>query len=90
MTVFFSLLAAVAILAFGIQLMATIQARRRRERMLRSVRGPFGEAINSGARILAYFYSPSCTACRTQTPVIDALDQEYESRRSSKSPAPLE
>ena len=78
MTIFFPLLVAVAILVFGIQLMVTIQARRQRERMLRGVKGPLGEAINSGARILAYFYSPSCAASRAQTPVIDALDQEYE------------
>jgi thiol-disulfide isomerase/thioredoxin len=78
MTVFFSLLAAAAILVLGIQLTVTIQARRQRRRMLREVKGPFGEAINSGARILAYFYSPSCAASRAQTPAIDALDQEYE------------
>lgn len=78
MTVFFSLLAGVAILVFGIQLMVTIQARKQRRRVLSGVKGPLGEAITSGARILAYFYSPTCAACRAQTPVIDALDQEYE------------
>jgi thioredoxin 1 len=77
MTFFFSLLAAVAILVFGIQLMVTIQARKQQARVLRGVKGPLGEAITSGARILAYFYSPTCAACREQTPVIDALDQEY-------------
>jgi thiol-disulfide isomerase/thioredoxin len=78
MTVFLSLLAAAAILVFGIQLMATMRARKLRGRVLQSIKGPLGDAIASGARILAYFYSPTCAVSRAQTPVIDALDQEYE------------
>jgi thiol-disulfide isomerase/thioredoxin len=75
---FFSLLAGVVILVFGIQLIVAIQARKQRGRLLRAVKGPLGEAITSGDRILAYFYSPLCTESRTQTPIIDALSREYE------------
>jgi thioredoxin 1 len=78
MTVLFSLLAAAAILVLGIQLMAGVHARKQRGRVLQGIKGPLGEAITSGARIMAYFYTPTCTACRGQTPIIDALDQEYE------------
>lgn len=78
MTFFFWLLAGTAILVLGIQLVVTVHARRQSGRVLKGIKGPFGEAITSGVRILAYFHSPTCAACRGQTPIIDALDQEYE------------
>jgi len=77
-TVLLSLLAGMAILVFGMQMMITVNARKERARVLREVKGPLGEAIASGARTMAYFYSPTCAACRGQTPIIDTLDQEYE------------
>ena len=78
MNVLFSLLAAAAILVLGIQLMTAVHARKQRGRVLQGIKGALGEAITSGARIMAYFYSPTCAACRGQTPIIDALDREYE------------
>jgi thiol-disulfide isomerase/thioredoxin len=78
MIVFFSLLAGVTVLVFGIQLIVTMHARKQRGAVLRGIKGPLGDAIASGARILAYFYSPTCAVSRAQTPIIDTLDQEYE------------
>ncbi len=78
MTIFLSLLAGVALLVLGIQVIVTVHARKQRGRVLQSIEGPLGDAIASGIRIMAYFYSPTCAACRGQTPIIDALDQEYE------------
>ena len=33
--------------------------------------GSFGKAINGGKTALFYFYSPSCGACRSMTPVVE-------------------
>jgi thioredoxin 1 len=38
--------------------------------------GEVGKKIKSGQRLLLYFYSPSCAACRPMTPVIDRMLQE--------------
>lgn len=60
-----------------LQLVIVINAKKRRGRRILGVGGPLGEAVNSGDRVLAYFYSPTCSECKTQTPIIDILQREY-------------
>jgi len=38
--------------------------------------GEIGRRIQSGERLLLYFYTPSCGACKTMTPVIDEMRQK--------------
>jgi thioredoxin 1 len=33
--------------------------------------GEIGTKMEAGKKLLFYFYSPSCGACRTMTPVVD-------------------
>jgi thioredoxin 1 len=35
--------------------------------------GEIGERIQKGDRLLLYFYSPSCGACKAMTPVVDEM-----------------
>jgi thioredoxin 1 len=66
-----------AALLISLQLVIVVNARRRRGKRILGVGGPLGEAVNSGDRVLAYFYSTSCAECKTQTPIIDTLQKEY-------------
>jgi thioredoxin 1 len=38
--------------------------------------GEIGERIQKGEKLLLYFYSPSCGACKSMTPVIDEMKSE--------------
>ena len=42
-----------------------------------NIGGDLGKEINSGGRHLLYFYTSSCAACKTMTPVIDTLKKEF-------------
>lgn len=66
-----------ASLLIVLQLVIVINSRRRRGRRILGVGGVLGEAVNSGDRVLAYFYSTSCPECKAQTPIIDTLQNEY-------------
>ena len=66
-----------ASLLIVLQLVIVVNGRRRRGRRILGVGGPLGEAVNSGDRVLAYFYSTSCSECKAQTPIIDTLANEY-------------
>jgi thioredoxin 1 len=66
-----------AALLIVLQMVIVINAKKRRGRRVLGVGGPLGDAVNSGDRVLAYFYSTSCADCKTQTPIIDILQREY-------------
>jgi thioredoxin 1 len=38
--------------------------------------GEIGERIQKGERLLLYFYTPSCGACKSMTPVIDDMKKD--------------
>jgi thioredoxin 1 len=48
----------------------------KRGKKLENLRGELGKQIMAGKRLLIYFYSPSCTACKTMTPVVSKLNKE--------------
>ncbi|MBP1656585.1 MAG: thioredoxin 1 [Bacteroidetes bacterium] len=78
MTTVFIILGIFAGLMIVLQVFIAVGARRQRGRQIHGIGGPLGAAISSGDRVLAYFYTPSCSACRTQTPIIERLQGEYE------------
>ncbi|MDH3269568.1 MAG: thioredoxin family protein, partial [Ignavibacteria bacterium] len=48
----------------------------KRGKKLENLRGELGKQIMAGKRLLIYFYSPSCAACKTMTPVVSKLNKE--------------
>ena len=38
--------------------------------------GEIGKKIQAGEKLLLYFYTPSCGACKSMTPVIDEMKKE--------------
>ncbi len=61
-----------------LQVTIAVRSRRLQKRRIQRLGGPLGEAVASGDRVVAYFYSPSCTESREQTPIIESLQGEYE------------
>jgi thioredoxin 1 len=71
-------LIAMAAAFLAMQIVISLRRRKQRGRELVKLPGDFGDAVRSGARVLAYFYSPVCAASKSQTPVIKKLADEYE------------
>jgi len=59
------------------QLFVWISGYLKKGRKIENVKGELGRKIQSGNRLLVYFYSPSCGACKAMTPVIDKMKKEF-------------
>jgi thioredoxin len=57
----------------GMQYIMILRSRRNKGKRVGQVGGKIGRAMAAGGRAVVYFYSPSCRACKYQTPVIDRL-----------------
>jgi thioredoxin 1 len=55
------------------QYLFVLRSRKNRGRRVGNIGGIVGKAIMNGQRAMVYFYSPSCRACKYQTPTIDKL-----------------
>lgn len=47
-------------------------------KVIEGVRGRLGNDIQSGRKLLVYFYTNSCAACKPMTPLIDHLRKEFK------------
>ncbi len=67
-----------AIIAFFLLLQGLIRfaAFRRKGSLIPELNGELGRRIKDGQRLLLYFYSPACGACRSMTPVIEKMQNE--------------
>jgi thioredoxin 1 len=72
------MLGGAAALLLVFQIAVSLRARKQRVREVGHFQGAIGEAIRGGERVLAYFYSPVCAACKLQTPIVNKLASEYE------------
>jgi thioredoxin 1 len=43
---------------------------------LSGIGGELGKKINSGEKLLVYFFSPGCGACKPVTPIIDKMKKD--------------
>ncbi len=41
------------------------------------VKGEIGREIEKGNKVLVYFFTPTCSACKPMTPVIEELRKEF-------------
>ncbi|HID39705.1 MAG TPA: thioredoxin [Calditrichaeota bacterium] len=41
-------------------------------------KGEISKEIEEGNRVLVYFYTPSCSACKPMTPVVNELSSEFK------------
>ena len=77
MKVVIGILAAFLIALAGFQLYALFRARRNRGRAVIDIPGAPGVAVTSGRKVTVYAWSPDCSSCRAQTPIIDRLSTEF-------------
>ncbi|MDH3252609.1 MAG: thioredoxin family protein [Ignavibacteria bacterium] len=77
MTIPAVIIAAVILMFFGFQILVITRSRRSRGTRVPGTPGRLGEAVKEGGRVMAYFYSPSCRACRAQTPIIEHLRSRH-------------
>lgn len=47
-------------------------------KVIEGVGGKLGNDIQSGRKLLVYFYTTSCAACKPMTPMIDRLKKEFK------------
>ena len=73
------LFAVLLILAFLVisQVTIILKAKRNKGRKVEGVPGQIGRRINQGEEVLLYFYSPSCRACKAQTPIFKRIKKQF-------------
>ncbi len=74
---FFLILIFVGFLLF-IQIYARIQGLLKKGKAVPELDGKIGKALLKNPRTLLYFYTPTCSACKVMTPIIDRLQQEFD------------
>ncbi|MCK5736163.1 MAG: thioredoxin family protein, partial [Spirochaetaceae bacterium] len=62
---------AVVVLFFGFQKFMVFKMTRKKGKPAPELSGAQGKAIKNGKTSLFYFYSPSCGACKSMTPVVE-------------------
>ncbi|MEJ2544021.1 MAG: thioredoxin family protein [Calditrichaceae bacterium] len=69
---------AIAGLFVVMQLYIRLSAVFKKGKVINGVKGKLGKDIQSGRKLLVYFYTNSCAACKPMTPVIDRLKKEFK------------
>ncbi len=62
---------AIAVLFFGFQKFMVFKMSRKKGKPAPELKGTLGKAIKNGKISLFYFYSPSCGACKSMTPIVE-------------------
>ncbi len=72
MTILYIVLGVIA-LFFLLQFFMAFKMRLQKGKPAPVVSGAAGKAIQRGDKVLLYFFSPNCGACRTMTPVVQKM-----------------
>jgi thioredoxin 1 len=60
------------------QLYIRLSAIFKKGKVIKGIKGKLGNEVLSGRKLLVYFYSNGCAACKPMTPVVDRLKKEYK------------
>ncbi|HKJ80599.1 MAG TPA: thioredoxin family protein [Ignavibacteriaceae bacterium] len=63
----------IILLIFSLQFMMILQARKSKGKKIEGLQGKLKSLEKKGSKGLVYFFSPSCHACKAQTPIIKEL-----------------
>jgi thioredoxin 1 len=69
------IISGIILLLISLQLSVQIKARLKKGKVVTGLSGNIGEIVRRGERVMMYFYSPTCAACRYQTPIIDDIQR---------------
>ncbi len=67
------ILVGIFIAFMGMQYLMILRSKKNKGKKVDQVGGKLGKVLSMGGKAMVYFYSPSCRACKYQTPVIDRL-----------------
>ncbi len=73
MLIFVYILVGIFIAFMGMQYMMILRSKRNKGKKVEQVGGKLGKVMSMGGKAMVYFYSPSCRACKYQTPIMDRL-----------------
>ncbi len=62
---------------FGMQFVIKFKGRRLRGKEVPPVKGKLGTAIRKHPKVIAYFFSPTCNACRTQERYLPKVQEVF-------------
>jgi thiol-disulfide isomerase/thioredoxin len=71
--IFVYIILAIVIVIFLLQFLMIIAAKKSKGKKLKGLNGKLKGLENNGSKGLVYFFSPSCHACKAQTPIIKEL-----------------
>ena len=71
--IFVYIIVGIVLLIFGLQFLMILAARQSKGKKLSGLKGKLKGLEKNGSRGLVYFFSPSCHACKAQTPIIKEL-----------------
>ncbi len=71
MNTFIIIIIAIVVLFFGFQKFMVFKMKWKKGKAAPELGGVKGKAIKDGKSSLFYFYSPSCGACKSMTPVVE-------------------
>ena len=60
------------------QLLVWINGKMKKGKKIPPFSGEIGRKIQAGNKMLLYFYTPTCGACRAMTPVIDEMKKQKD------------
>lgn len=66
-----STIAVIVALFFGFQYFMVFKMRLKKGKAAPELSGSYGKAVKNNKTSLFYFYSPSCGACRSMTPLVE-------------------
>ena len=73
-SILYIILAIVGFFVF-IQVFFFVQGMLKKGKKIEDFGGELGKKVKSGRKLLLYFYSPGCTACKTMTPIVEKMSQ---------------
>lgn len=73
--IFYVVIAIVGFFVF-MRLMVGLSGKMKKGKKIPPFSGEIGKKIQAGEKMLLYFYTPSCGACRAMTPVIEEMKKK--------------
>jgi thioredoxin 1 len=68
----------ILVLFFGMQFIMIFSAKRTKGTKISGLKGNLKILEKDGSKGIIYFYSPSCRACKMQSPIIKSLQRGYK------------
>ncbi len=71
------ILALIFVMFIGMQLLVRLRGRFQRGKSVPAIPGEIGERLRGKEKILAYFYSPTCSACQVQEKHLEQVQTQF-------------